>query len=386
MRRRALLARRRSPLAIGLGLSARPLVQTAPAAPFFFIQLTDPQFGMYDEQRGLRAGDGEPRVRRRDRQPPAAGLRRRHRRPRQPHGRRGADRPSTCESWRSSTPRFPRLQPARQPRRRQRADAGIAGRLHEALRPRLAITFRLPGFVGIVVNSCLMHAPQKASKAAAEQQDQWLQGGAERARARGRASHRRLPAPPALPEGRGRARQLRRASRSRAADAFVLDVSARRACGTSSRALPPERAGPRRRPRGGDDRARSACRCAARSRGCGSSSSATTGSSTATTNSARSRTASTCQVNRAHAHRAHPGRLPLARPLRADAPRASPDRRRPRVAPARGLRGRAAAAGCAVVRIPPRAGPARLGVRRRHGGRARRGGRHHPAGRAVAAR
>ncbi len=44
--------------------------------------------------------------------------------------------------------------------------------------------FRLPGFVGIVIDSCLVHAPQKAPDAAAKQ-EQWLRAELREARADG---------------------------------------------------------------------------------------------------------------------------------------------------------------------------------------------------------
>ena len=163
----------------GLGLADLP---AAPAAPFFFIQLTDPQFGMTTSDEGFaqETANLEFAVATANRLRPAFVM---------VTGdlvNKTGDAAQIAEYQRilgRLDPAIPRLHRSGQPRRRQRADAGIALGLHEALRPD-RFSFTVGGFVGIAINSCLIHTPKNV-KAEAEQQDQWLRAELAKARREG---------------------------------------------------------------------------------------------------------------------------------------------------------------------------------------------------------
>ena len=161
----------------GLGLAGLP---AAPAAPFFFIQLTDPQFGMTTSDAGLRAGDGEPRIRRGDGEPAAAGLRRSSRATSSTRRATPRRSPSTSGSSAGSTRRFRAYSiPGNHDVGNEPTPESLSAYTKRFGPDRFSFT--VGSFVGIAINSCLIHTPKNV-KAEAEQQDQWLR--AELAKAR----------------------------------------------------------------------------------------------------------------------------------------------------------------------------------------------------------
>ena len=181
MRRRAMLVLSMV-LAIGLGLSAGPPVQTAPAAPFFFIQLTDPQFGMYSGNAGFEqeTANLEFAVATANRLRPAFVV---------VTGdlvNRTGDEAQVAEYLRILKKLDPAIPVHSLPGNHDVGNEPTPDSLAAYTRrfgPD-SYTFRLPGFVGVVVNSCLAHAPQKAAEAA-DRQETWLRGELKRARAEG---------------------------------------------------------------------------------------------------------------------------------------------------------------------------------------------------------
>ena len=223
-------------VALGLGLAAHPAV---PAAPFFFIQLTDPQFGMTASNAGFEqeTANLEFAVATVNRLHPAfvvvtGDLVNR------PGDERSVGRvPADSQEAESGDPRL--LDPG-QPRRRQRADAGIACRLHEAIRPRplcVSSSRVCRDRHRLVPGPCAPEGAGGGSRTRAMAAGRVAAGAHRR-----RPAHRRLPAPPAVPEGRRGGGQLRRHS-DLATRPVSDDVQGSRRPACLRRALPPERGG-----------------------------------------------------------------------------------------------------------------------------------------------
>jgi len=167
-------------LLLGLGLSAQPPAATpAPMAPFFFIQLSDPQFGMYSGNAGFEqeTANLEFAVATANRLKPAFVI---------VTGdlvNKPDDGPQAVEYLRVVKKLDPAISVYGVPGNHDVGNEPTADTL-AAYTKRFGpdhYVFRHPGFVGIVLNSCLFHSPQKAPEAAARQ-EQWL--GTELARAR----------------------------------------------------------------------------------------------------------------------------------------------------------------------------------------------------------
>jgi serine/threonine-protein phosphatase CPPED1 len=171
--------------ALGLALAAGPLVQAPPAAPspaFAFIQLTDPQLGMYENNAGFaqEAANLEFAVAAANRLRPAFVV---------ITGdlvNKADDDAQTAEYLRIVRKLDPAIALHQLPGNHDLGNEPTAESL-AAYTKRFGpdhYVFRLPGFVGIVVNSCLLHAPQKVLDAAARQ-EAWLRTELSRAKAEG---------------------------------------------------------------------------------------------------------------------------------------------------------------------------------------------------------
>ncbi len=163
----------------GLGLAGLP---AAPAAPFFFIQLTDPQFGMTtsDKDFAQETANLEFAVATANRLRPAFVI---------VTGdlvNRTGDTAQIAE--------YPRILGRLDPAIPAYSIPGNHDVGNEPTPESLSayakrfgpdrFSFTVGSFVGIAINSCLIHTP-KTVKAEAEQQDQWLRGELAKARREG---------------------------------------------------------------------------------------------------------------------------------------------------------------------------------------------------------
>ena len=163
----------------GLGLAAQP---AAPAAPFFFIQLTDPQFGMTTSDKGFaqESANLEFAVATANRLRPAFVM---------VTGdivNKTGDEAQIAE--------YQRILGKLDPAIRAYAVPGNHDVGNEPTPQSLAaytkrfgpdhFSFTVGSFVGIAINSCLIHTPKNV-KAEAEQQDEWFRAELAKARREG---------------------------------------------------------------------------------------------------------------------------------------------------------------------------------------------------------
>jgi 3',5'-cyclic AMP phosphodiesterase CpdA len=167
-------------LALALGLAVASASQPAAFTPFFFIQLTDPQFGMFTGNAGFEqeTANMEFAVATANRLKPAFVV---------VTGdlvNQTGDEAQIAEYLRIVKRLDPAIPVYSVPGNHDVGNEPTPDRL-AAYRERFGpdrYTFRLPGFVGVVLNSCLVHAPQKAPEEASRQ-EQWLRAELKSARA-----------------------------------------------------------------------------------------------------------------------------------------------------------------------------------------------------------
>jgi serine/threonine-protein phosphatase CPPED1 len=158
------------------------VVRAAPLAPFFFIQLTDPQFGMVENNAGFaqETANLEFAVATANRLRPAFVV---------VTGdlvNRAGDEAQVSEYQRILKKLDPAIPSYSVPGNHDVGNEPTPASLAAYTR-RFGpdhFTFRVSGFVGIAMDSCLVHAPQKAPDEAAEQ-ERWLRAELGRARAEG---------------------------------------------------------------------------------------------------------------------------------------------------------------------------------------------------------
>lgn len=158
-------------MALALGLTVASASQPAPFDPFFFIQLTDPQFGMFTGNAGFEqeTANLEFAVATANRLKPAFVV---------VTGdlvNKTGDEAQIAEYLRVVKKLDPAIPVYSVPGNHDVGNEPTP-ELLAAYRQRFGpdhYTFRHPGFVGIVVNSVLVHAPQKAAEEAVRQ-EQWL--------------------------------------------------------------------------------------------------------------------------------------------------------------------------------------------------------------------
>jgi 3',5'-cyclic AMP phosphodiesterase CpdA len=169
-------------VALGLGLAGGPAVRAALAPAFFFIQLADPQLGMTAGNAGFEqeSANLEFAVATANRLRPAFVV---------VTGdlvNRAGDEAQSAEYLRIMKTLDPAIRAYSVPGNHDVGNEPTPDSLAAYTR-RFGpdyYAFRLPGFVGIAIDSCLVHAPQKAPEAAAKQ-EQWLRAELGRARAEG---------------------------------------------------------------------------------------------------------------------------------------------------------------------------------------------------------
>jgi 3',5'-cyclic AMP phosphodiesterase CpdA len=170
-------------LALGVALAAQ---QGGPAgrpfSPFFFIQLTDPQFGMYSANAGFEQESANLRfaVATANRLKPAFVV---------VTGdliNRTGDEAQAAEYQRILKALDPGIAAYSVPGNHDVGNEPTSQSLDAYVKRfgRDYFAFRLPGFVGLALDSCLFHSPQKAPEAAARQEE-WLRAELARARAEG---------------------------------------------------------------------------------------------------------------------------------------------------------------------------------------------------------
>ncbi len=195
-------------VALALGLAVASASQPAAFHPFFFIQLTDPQFGMFTGNAGFEqeTANFEFAVATANRLKPAFVV---------VTGdlvNKTGDEAQICRvpaSREEAGSGDPGLQRARQPRCRERADARTRWPLTGSGSAPIATSSDTPG---LRRNRRQLVPGARASEGARGGR---TTGAVAAGRAYERASEqssprRRLPAPPAVPEGRRRTGQLRR--------------------------------------------------------------------------------------------------------------------------------------------------------------------------------
>jgi 3',5'-cyclic AMP phosphodiesterase CpdA len=169
-------------LALALAGVQGGAVRAAPLAPFFFIQLTDPQFGMVNNNAGFEqeTANLEFAVATANRLKPAFVV---------VTGdlvNRAGDEAQTAEYFRILKKLDPAIPAYAVPGNHDVGNEPTPETL-AAYTKRFGpdhYAFRLPGFVGIAIDSCVIHAPQKAPEAAAKQEE-WLRSELGRARSEG---------------------------------------------------------------------------------------------------------------------------------------------------------------------------------------------------------
>jgi hypothetical protein len=156
--------------------------QNQPAPPFFFVQMSDPQFGMFTSRQGFRAGDAEFRAGDCDGQPLASGFRGRHGRPGEQGRRRRTESRSIAASPRASIDRFRLQHPRNHDVENAPTSASVAAYV-KTFGPD-HYSFRAQSLYGIVLDSTVIAAPDGV-RAEYGTQDRWLSDELARAQASG---------------------------------------------------------------------------------------------------------------------------------------------------------------------------------------------------------
>jgi len=158
-------------VALALGLAVASASQPAAFQPFFFIQLTDPQFGMVTGNAGFEqeTANLEFAIATANRLKPAFVV---------VTGdlvNKSGDEAQVAEYLRVVKKLDPAIPLYSMPGNHDVGNEPTPDLLaaYRQLFGPDYYTFRLPGFVGIVLNSCLVHSPEKALEEAARQ-EQWL--------------------------------------------------------------------------------------------------------------------------------------------------------------------------------------------------------------------